>query len=189
MKFLYYNQQIKKILTPATLVILLFAGTAVVLLKLHTDYAPVSQLKWLLAPVTFIVEMQSGMPYFFDEAKGYLSADGVIAIGRTCAGINFIIIAWMMAFSMQWSRKKMMRERFLTLLYTGFTAYCFGVLVNAFRIIAATGALSFSDRVEWLGKHKTHEALGIFIYFSCLLAYYFLLRYRIKTKMPYENIA
>jgi len=170
-----------------TLLVFIFLLT--VALKLHTDYAPASQLRWILAPVTVLVEAQSGIPFHFDPVEGYMNPEESISIGRTCAGVNFIIIAWLMGFTLAWPQQRDFRQRLRAWLLHGVCAYVLAVAVNAFRIVAAIGALNGSAHLEWLGKHKTHEALGIFIYFSFLLAYYFALRYFLKRHAAHANPA
>jgi exosortase K len=73
-------------------VVLLCAFT----LKLYYSTASANQLRWILAPTTAFVELISGGAFEFESYAGYLSADRRFLIAPSCAGVNFLIAAFLM---------------------------------------------------------------------------------------------
>src|ERR1051326_5637088 len=74
-----------------------FAGIAVaVLLKAFYSTASVNDLRWLLAPATWLVSIVDGETFTFEDYSGYLNSDGSFIIAAPCAGMNFLIAAFLL---------------------------------------------------------------------------------------------
>src|SRR5688572_20200996 len=65
-------------------------------LKLSYSTAGANQLRWILAPTTFLVELVSGTTFQFESNAGYMSSDRRFIIAASCAGVNFLITAFLM---------------------------------------------------------------------------------------------
>ena len=65
-------------------------------LKLYYSAASANQLRWILAPTTALVELVSGRSFAFESNAGYLSDDRSFLIAASCAGVNFLITAFLM---------------------------------------------------------------------------------------------
>ena len=65
-------------------------------LKYFYSTSSVNDLRWILAPTTFLVEVFSGMRFRFESNAGYLSDDRTFLIAQPCSGMNFLIIAFLM---------------------------------------------------------------------------------------------
>jgi hypothetical protein len=65
-------------------------------LKLYYSAASANQLRWILAPTTALVELVSGASFEFEANAGYLSGDRKFLIAASCAGVNFLITAFLM---------------------------------------------------------------------------------------------
>src|SRR6267142_5972898 len=59
--------------------------------KLYYSTASVDQLRWILAPTTFVVGLISGSRFEFESHAGYLNSDRSFVIAASCAGVNFLI--------------------------------------------------------------------------------------------------
>src|SRR5215510_15997249 len=65
-------------------------------LKLHYSTASANQLRWILAPTTALVELVSGATFEFESYAGYISRERGFLIANSCAGVNFLIAAFLM---------------------------------------------------------------------------------------------
>src|SRR5215475_926826 len=65
-------------------------------LKLHYSTASADQLRWILAPTTALVELVSGASFEFESRAGYISRERGFLIAGSCAGVNFLITAFLM---------------------------------------------------------------------------------------------
>src|SRR5262245_28542399 len=65
-------------------------------LKLYYSAASANQLRWILAPTTALVELVSGASFEFESHAGYMSGDRSFLIASSCAGVNFLITAFLM---------------------------------------------------------------------------------------------
>src|SRR5262245_19026682 len=75
-------------------------------LKLHYSTASADQLRWILAPTTALVELVSGASFEFESHAGYISRERGFLIVGSCAGVNFLIAAFLML-----SLRKLLRDR------------------------------------------------------------------------------
>ena len=167
--------------------IILLAGIAFIfIVRFYVDGAAVRALRWLLGPVAALTELQTGEHFVFDETRGYVNSSGNIILSLSCAGYNFISIAWLTGFSFLWMRLSSDAQRVLAFFLAGIAAFALGVLVNSFRINISMNMVALSN--ELLHKNRTHEAVGSFIYLSFLVMYFFLLNHLFKPA-PYEKPA
>src|SRR5690349_1521548 len=71
-------------------------GLCALALKLHYSFASPDQLRWILSPTTWLVELISGRSFSFESHAGYMSSDQRFLIAASCAGVNFMIAAFLM---------------------------------------------------------------------------------------------
>lgn len=157
-------------------------------LKLYYSTASADQLRWILAPTTALVELVSGASFEFESHAGYISRERGFLIANSCAGVNFLIAAFLML-----SMKKLLGERSKEVAW-GFIptaaviAYLTTLVANTARITIAlllrqspseTGPVS-----GWMNPDQLHRFEGVFIYFGFLL-----LLFVISEKAPAEKAA
>src|SRR5262245_29995228 len=65
-------------------------------MKWYYSAASVNQLRWILAPTTVLVEFITGRHFSFESHAGYMSSDHTFLIAASCAGVNFLITAFLM---------------------------------------------------------------------------------------------
>ena len=65
-------------------------------LKLYYATATADDLRWILAPTTALVELLSGRQFQFESYSGYMSSDHRFVIAVPCAGVNFLLTAFLM---------------------------------------------------------------------------------------------
>ncbi|MEW6736152.1 MAG: exosortase K, partial [Acidobacteriota bacterium] len=147
------------------LVVLVCAFT----LKLYYSTASVNQLRWILAPTTAFVELISGISFEFESYAGYISREQRFLIAASCAGVNFLITAFLML-----SLKELLRNRSQNITWgfipaTALIAYLVTLVANTIRIYIALWLRSMPVEISWLNPAQLHRFEGILIYFGFLL--------------------
>src|SRR2546423_13271314 len=65
-------------------------------LKWFYSTATVDQLRWILWPTTKLVELVTGAQFEFESRAGYMNSEHTFLIAASCAGVNFLIIVFVM---------------------------------------------------------------------------------------------
>ena len=153
------------------------------LLKLSYTQADNDDLAFLLRPTDALVGLAAGSPSVYQPARGYFHPDLNILIDKSCAGFNFWILCFIMLSFLAF--RYFHRRKYLVFVLPAalLCAYTLTVFANTSRISIAiflrdkTGTLS-PKHADWL-----HEAQGIFVYLSCLVAVYLAAEF-LLTKLP-----
>ncbi len=169
----------------AQLVVVLFCAGA---LKLYYSTASVNQLRWILAPTTLLVELVSGTGFAFESHAGYLSSDGSFLIAASCAGVNFLITAFLMlSLRRLWrdgTRKGSDNLAWRFIPAAALFAYLVTIIANGVRISLALHLQRMSQEVSWLTPNQLHRFEGIFVYFGFLL-----MLFAVSEKLSAEDSA
>jgi exosortase K len=146
-------------------------------LKLHYSTASADQLRWILAPTAALVEMVSGASFEFESRAGYISRERGFLIANSCAGVNFLIAAFL-TLSMRkliGNHSKVGAWGFLPT--AAIIAYLTTLVANTTRITIALllrqspaeiGPVS-GPVFGWMNPDQLHRFEGVFIYFGFLL--------------------
>jgi len=137
-------------------------------LKLYYAQASADQLRWVLAPTTLLVEAVSGTSFAFEPHAGYISEDRRFLIAPACAGINFLIAAFLMLSARRLLRDKSRGRAWKFIPAAALIAYLVTLVANATRIAIAL-RLGRPQEAGWLSPEGLHRAEGILVYFSFLL--------------------
>lgn len=145
------------------------ALAGVLALKLHYSTASADQLRWILAPTATLVEMVSGASFEFESRAGYISRERGFLIANSCAGVNFLIAAFLTL-----SMRKLIGDRskagawgFLPI--AAVIAYLTTLVANTTRITIALLMRQSPAEISWLNPDQLHRFEGVFIYFGFLL--------------------
>lgn len=152
-------------------------------LKAFYSSATADDLLWILTPTTVLVELLSGQQFEFESYAGYMSSDHRFVIAVPCAGVNFLITAFLML-----ALRRLWRDRFrpvswFLLPVTVLLAYVATLLANTTRIWFALEMRAESAWVTWLTHNQLHRLEGIVIYFVFLMLL-FVLTERTETANP-----
>jgi exosortase K len=155
---------------------------ALTLKQLYSTASP-NDLRWILAPTTFLVELVSGRQFEFESHAGYLSSDRSFLIAGSCAGVNFLITSFLML-----SLRRLWRERsgkfawgFIPL--AAVFAYLATLAANTARISTALSLQKMPLEIGGLTPNQLHRFEGIFIYFGFLLLL-FLVSEKLTNRTP-----
>jgi exosortase K len=154
----------------AQLVVVLLCAVAV---KQYYSTTSVNQLRWILAPTTALVAAVTGSRFEFESYAGYISSDRSFVIAASCAGVNFLITAFLMlTLRKLWTARS--QNRLDTLGWgfipmAGVAAYLATLVANTVRISTAVRLKGLPLGMGWLSGNQLHRFEGIFIYFGFLL--------------------
>ncbi|HKG48477.1 MAG TPA: exosortase K [Pyrinomonadaceae bacterium] len=138
-------------------------------LKQYYSTATANELRWILAPTILLVELLSGRSFKFESYTGYMSSDHSFNIAVPCAGVNFLITAFvMLALRQLWrARFESVSWRFLPIsMGVGYVAT---LIANTVRICVALEIQRRSIEVSWLTANQLHRLEGIVVYFGFLM--------------------
>ena len=143
-------------------------------LKSYYSTATADELRWILAPTTVLVEMLSGRSFAFESYTGYMSSDHTFVIAVPCAGVNFLLTAFLMiSLRRLWiNRFQSVSWRFLPI--AALVAYVTTLIANTTRICVALEMQRRAVEVSWLTGNQLHRLEGIVIYFGFLLLLFML---------------
>jgi exosortase K len=148
-----------------------FAQAAAVLscafaLKLHYATASADQLRWILAPTTALVEAATGVSFEFEAHAGYLSRERGLLIAASCAGVNFLLAAFLLlTLGRLWRGR--LTWRFIPA--AAAVAYLVTLAANAARIGLALWLLGLPAKSHGWQPEQLHRWEGIVVYFGFLL--------------------
>jgi exosortase K len=153
------------------LVVVLLCALA---LKLCYSTASPNELRWILAPTTFLVELVSGTTFKFESHAGYITSDRSFIIAASCAGVNFLITSFLML-----SLRKLWRDRSQNISWrfipvAALFAFLATLVANTVRISTALQLQRMHLEISWLSGNQLHRFEGIFIYFGFLLLLFML---------------
>lgn len=134
-------------------------------LKYFYSTASVNELRWILAPTTVLVELLSGKSFEFESYMGYMSSDHTFVIAAPCAGVNFLLTAFVMLGLRRLWRDRFQAVRWSFLPAVAVTAYVATLIANTVRICVALEGLELSG----LTRNQVHRVEGIVVYFGFLL--------------------
>jgi len=161
----------RKTIWSAQLVVLLLCALA---LKYHYSTATANQLRWILAPTTTLVELLSGKSFEFESYTGYMSSDHRFVIAAPCAGVNFLITAFLMLGVRRLWRDRFQRISWRFIPAVALVAYVTTLIANTARIFIALEIQKHSVELEWLTANQLHRLEGIVVYFGFLLTLFML---------------
>ncbi|HKY42081.1 MAG TPA: exosortase K [Pyrinomonadaceae bacterium] len=134
-------------------------------LKYHYSTATPDQLRWILAPTTLLVEVFSGKTFEFESYTGYMSSDHTFVIAAPCAGVNFLITAFLMLTLRRLWRERFQPGQWHLIPLAAVVAFGATLIANTTRIWLALSDLEIS----WLSANQQHRLEGIVVYFGFLL--------------------
>ena len=152
-------------------------------LKVYYSTATANDLRWILAPTTALVELLSGKRFEFESYAGYMSSDHTFVIAVPCAGVNFLITAFLMV-----ALRRLWRERFHPIKwqfipFAAVLAYVATLIANTTRIWLALELRARAVAISGLTNNQLHRLEGIVVYFSFLLLLFVLVE-RFESARP-----
>jgi exosortase K len=160
-------------------------------LKQYYSTASANQLRWILAPTTMLVSLVSGKSFQFESYAGYITSDRTFVVAAACAGVNFLITAFLMlSLGKLWVKQRSAEAaeaeeaakvswRFIPT--AALVAYLATLVANTVRITIALQLQLTPLQIGDLSRGELHRFEGIFVYFGFLLLL-FVISERGRTK-------
>lgn len=143
--------------------------------------ASVNELRWILAPTTLLVELVSGRVFNFEMHAGYISSDRSFLIASSCAGVNFMIAAFLMLSIARLWRGKLAWKLIPSALVI---SYATTIVANTVRISTALHLQDNRLDIAGLSANQIHRLEGILIYFGFLMLLFLLSERTADQKSP-----
>jgi exosortase K len=140
----------------------------VLTLKLCYSKASADQLRWILAPTTALVELVSGTAFEYEARAGYLSREHSFLIAPSCAGVNFLLMAFLMLTARRFLRNRPQDCRWSFIPLAAVIAYLVTLVANTARIAIALQLRQLPDNA-YLDDSQLHRIEGIVVYCGFLL--------------------
>lgn len=167
----------------AALALLLLGLGLCVALKRFYAGASAADLRFVLAPTTWLVEVAGG--YRFDwTSSGYLSAEHRFLIAPACAGVNFLVVAFAgLVLGFVRPARPAWRNG-AVLLASLAAAWAATVLANALRILVAIPLWTHRVSVAGLGGARLHELAGVAVFLPVLVLLHLAARRLARAPVP-----
>ena len=172
----------------AAALLVLLALAAALALKHHYSTASADDLRWILAPTAALVELVTGADFVAERGAGHLSTELRYLIAPSCAGVNFLIVAFA-ALVLGFVRPvRSPAGNALIVAASAAAAYAAALVANAIRIALAIQLHAGSVSWGWLTADRMHRIAGVVVYLALLLVLFAatrrLARARIGTWLP-----
>jgi exosortase K len=147
------------------------AAAAAYALKRFYSTASAAELRFVLAPTTWLVEAVGG--HRFDwTPQGYLSAELRFVIAPVCAGVNFLIVAFAaLVLGFVRPRRPVLHNAAIVAAAAA-AAYATTIVANALRILIAIPLWTRHVSLGWLTGARLHELVGVGVFLGMLLLLY-----------------
>ncbi len=153
---------------------ILYASGLIIAVGLKYYYSGASSdaLNWILVPTSRLVECLSGIHFERELHTGLVSHSHRYIIAPSCAGINFLTIAFSTFFFSLTYRFKDIERKLLWLGISLGMTYVLTLGANALRVIAAIYLYKADIYGGWMTPERVHRIGGTLIYFVFLLFAY-----------------
>ena len=141
-------------------------------LKLHYSRAASDDLTWILKPTAEFVEYVTDIHFVKSENAGFINREHRILIAPSCAGVNFLIMAFCMSSFSSLHQPGFRRKKIFRLIACGLSSYLLTILVNTIRITAAIYLYKYCVSWGWFTSDRIHRIEGIVVYFVFLFIFY-----------------
>ncbi len=150
----------------------LLGGAAALLvmlaLKRHYSLAGAEQLLWILAPTARLAAWFGGAQPVWEAGVGYADFGRGIVIAPSCAGVNFLIMAFGLAAVCGLGRLQRFPVLAAWLLLSLAAAYLLALAVNTGRIILSMWLYRANIYSTWLTPGAVHRLAGVWLYLGAL---------------------
>jgi exosortase K len=150
------------------LVVLSLAGALA--LKQHYSTASADELRWILGPTAALVELSTGVDFVAERGAGHLSTEHHFLIAPSCAGVNFLIVAFAALVLGLVRTRRRIADNALLVAGSAAAAYAAALVANTLRIALALALHDGAVSWGWLDGERLHVIAGVVVYLVILLA-------------------
>lgn len=149
----------------------------IVIVKIFYVRADNASLMLVIKPITKIVSIFHGSEFIFENSLGFFSDQLGIAINKSCAGVNFLLIIYCMLSFSYIHKFKTLKGKAIYFIAILPISYFLALLINSFRIIVSITMQRLNFLDGWASTEVIHNITGMLI-FICFL---FIVNYVFST--------
>jgi exosortase K len=152
-----------------------------ILLKLGYTVADNNDLKFLLSPTNYLVELVTNSSSQYNSESGHFHKELNIVIEKSCSGFNFWTLFFIMMSFMLLNFYKSNTKKIFALPLALFFSYFLTIFANTSRIILSIAGQKTADNFITPRPHFVlHEIIGTFVYLFFLIASYLVINFILK---------
>src|SRR5262245_41936826 len=148
-------------------------------LKAFYSRAGVSELLWILAPSAWLARFVGGIDLTYERGAGFISHTHHLVVGSACAGVNFLIIAFLCLY---FSFARYFSSKVRWLVYSLLISYGATIAANGLRILVSAHLWNAEIYGAWMTQERMHRLAGTVIYYASLLALYVAVESRVGAR-------
>lgn len=169
-------------LQPWSLLCVAAIAAVVFALKAHYSSASAEELRWILAPTSALVGLVVGSDFVFEAGTGWFSQEEMFAIAPVCAGVNFLLAAFLTLSLAAVFRLRRPWMRLCAIPASLALATLLTIVVNTIRISIALRAPSLGESLAT--GDALHRTQGITVFFLALCLVYWVTDKLLPTQVP-----
>ncbi len=139
-------------------------------LKRACSSAGADALGWLLAPSCWLAGHAGGLRLVREPGAGFISHAPRMVVGPPCAGVTFLVVAWLAFYFCAQASFAGTRRKLAWLCASALAAYLATLATNGLRIALAAQLYDADIYAGLLTRARLHRALGVVLYCSTLFA-------------------
>lgn len=152
----------------SAVVALLTLGAALELKRFYSQ-AGAAELEWVLTPSCWLARL-AGVELEHEAGAGFISHSSRMVVGASCAGVNFLVAAWLALFFCCQGHLHGAARKLFWSAQSLLLSYALTVLTNGLRITFAAHFFGADLHDGWLTPARLHRLLGVVLYCGALLA-------------------
>lgn len=144
-------------------------------LKYYYSTATALDLQWLLSPLALLTRLLSGIQFEASSTGEWLSTQDNIAIVKTCAGVNFTVLSFLVfarrlqpAGTIKSGKAGLLLSAVCCIVLSMLCAWTVTLVVNTARILVSIQLYRQAATFAGLSPEQLHRVVGILIYFPAL---------------------
>jgi exosortase K len=153
-------------------------------LKRAYSTAGADALGWVLVPSCWLAAHAGALSLAYEPGAGFISHAPRMVVGAACAGVNFLIVAWLALYFSAQARFASLRGKLAWLLACGAGAYLATIATNGIRIVLAAQLFAADIYGGVLTRPRVHLLLGVVLYCSTLLLACGIIDRRLSAAQP-----
>jgi exosortase K len=137
--------------------------------KAFYSHAGPDELLWILAPSSWLARVAGGVDLRYEAGGGFISHADHLVVGTACAGVNFLIVAFLTLFFAFGARFAGTRAKLGWLLASAGLAYVATIVTNGLRIAVSARLFAADIYGGALTPERLHRLAGTVLYYGSLL--------------------
>jgi len=150
--------------------------------KAFYSQAGADQLVWILAPSSYLARVLGGVELRYEDGAGFISHVDRLVVGTPCAGVNFLVVAFLTLVFAFGARFPGLRARLGWLAASLVIAYLATIVTNGVRIAISARLFAADIYGGAVTPARVHRIAGTALYYGSLLALCLAVGTALKTR-------